>query len=129
MAKVNVVKLHAAAFYFSVYSQNAGDIARHVGVSERTIKRWAALDAWQAALDALGYEGSRAFVYHPKRDKVREHGAVYLKAKSVYLVFLNEGVSKQKLAGMTAEVVGVDREKISRWARTENWRGDANVEN
>ena len=124
MAKVNVVKLHAAAFYFSVYSQNAGEIARHVNVSERTVHRWAALSEWQSALDALGYTGEREFVYHPKRDTQREHGAVYDHAKAVYLGFYNEGVSKYKLASLTAEVVRLPREKISRWARTDNWRGE-----
>ena len=124
MAKVNVVKLHAAAFYFSAYSQNAGEIARHVGVSERTIHRWAALSQWDSALDALGFTGERAFVYHQKRDTQREHGAVYARAKEVYIGFLREGVSKYKLASKTAEVVKLPREKISRWARTDNWRGE-----
>jgi len=124
MAKLNVVKLHAAAFYFSAFSQNAGEIARHVGVSERTIHRWAALPEWGSALDALGYTGERAFVYHQKRDKVREHGVVYDHAKSVYMGFYNEGVFKYKRASQTAEVVRLSREKISRWACTENWRGE-----
>ena len=122
---INIVKLHAAAFYFSVSSQNAGEIAKHVGVSERTIHRWAALPQWESALDALGYSGVREFVYHQKRDKQREHGEVYARAKAVYLGFYNEGVSKYKLASQTAEVVKLPREKISRWARTDNWRGEA----
>ena len=33
--------------------------------------------------------------------------------------------SEVPLASQTAEVVKVPREKISHWARTDNWRGEA----
>lgn len=121
---INIVKLHAAAFYFAYHSRHVREISEHVGVVERTIKRWAALPEWESALDALGYTGARDFVYHQKRDVAREQGEVYARAKSVYVGFLRDGTPAHKLVSMTSLVVNLPVGMIRRWAKNGNWKGE-----
>lgn len=121
---INLVKLHAAAFYFAYHSRLVSDIAVHVGVHERTIKRWAALPEWESALDVLGYTGERDFVYHQKRDVAREQGVVYDHAKSVYVGLLRDGTPGHKLVSMTSEVVNLPVGMIRRWSKNGNWKGE-----
>lgn len=121
---INMVKLHAAAFYFVAYSRHASEIAAHVGVHSRTIKRWADTDEWGAALDTLGYTGAREFLYYPKRDAERDQGVVYDHAKSVYIGFLRDGTPPHKLVSRTSEVVDRSIDTIRRWAKAGNWKGE-----
>ena len=118
---INIVKLHAAAFYFVAYSRRASDIAAHVGVHTRTIKRWAETDAWALALDTLGYTGAREFVSEKTRDAARDQGVVYDHAKSVYVGFLRDGTPPHKLVSLTSEVVNRPKVTIRRWAKAGNW--------
>ena len=122
-----VVKIHAAAFYFSHLSRDLEQIASVFCVSTDTVRNWSKTKAWQNALSVFGYTGARNFSRQPRRDTKRDAGETFEKAKSVYLQALSAGEPKHKLSTIAGAAVGLPRRRIHAWALKYGWRSD--VEN
>lgn len=121
---INIIRLHAAAFYFTKYSRNAAEIAAHVGVHARTITRWAELPEWDRTLDTLGYSGDREFEKKQTRNLTREQGEIYHAVKDAYFAAAAQGIPQHKWGSAAEKATGaiVDRFTIRRWAKMEEWK-------
>lgn len=117
-----VVKIHAAAFYFSHLSRDLDQIASVFSVSTDAVRQWAKTDDWEGALSTLGYEGERSFIRKPTRDTARDAGETFEKAKAVYLQALEDGEPQHKLATIAGNAVGLPRRRIHAWATKYRWR-------
>ena len=125
---MNLVELHAAAFHFvKDPTATAEDIATAIGVSKRTIERWATTDAWHDALDALDYTGTRDWRGRGKKQPdtdapPRNAGLDFERVKTTYFSVLAEGVHPRNAAKRTAQRTGVNRRRIDRWVARYGWR-------
>lgn len=125
---MNIIKLHAAVFQFvKEQTATAEDIASYIGVSKRTMERWATTDAWHDALDALGYTGNRDWRGRGKKPPdaaapPRSAGLDFETVKTTYFAVLNEGVHPRNAAKITAERTRVNRRRIDRWIARYGWR-------
>ena len=131
---MNIIKLHAAVFQF-VRDKNATaeGIAMYIGVSKRTIERWATTDAWHTALDTLGYTGHRDFRGRGKKQPdaaapPRRAGEDFETVKTTYFAVRKEGVHPRNAAKITAERTGVNRRRIDRWVERYGWREEGSLE-
>ena len=124
----NIVELHAAAFHFvKEKTATSQDIGNYIGVSKRTIERWATTDAWHEALDALNYTGARDFRGRGKKQPdaaapPRRAGEDFETVKTTYFAVRKEGVHPRNAAKITAERTGVNRRRIDRWVERYGWR-------
>ena len=121
-----LVKIHAAAFYFSHISRDVHDIAKVFGVSKDAIYKWAKTPEWNYALWVFNYTGEREFARRASRDTARDAGDVFDKARSAYFKAIAEGVPERKLATVAGAVVGLPRRRIHAWAKQYGWREIAN---
>lgn len=117
-----LVKIYAAAFYFSHISRDLYQIASIFSVSTDAVRQWAKTDDWAHALSTLGYEGERKFLRKPTRDTARENAEVFSKAKAAYLAAMRAGEPRHKLATIAGAAVGLPRRRIHAWAMKYNWR-------
>lgn len=112
--------LHAAAYIFVHTSRDIKKIASLVGVSERTIRRYAETEEWHHALDVFKYTGDRSFNTQPTRDVKRLRK--YETAKDVYIKEYRAGTPKHKLATVTAiRLPDLQPRTIRLWAKKYNW--------
>ena len=127
---MNIIKLHAAVFLFvKEHTATAQDIGHFIGVSKRTIERWATTDAWHDALDALHYTGTRDWRGRGKKPPdaaapPRSAGQEFERVKTTYFAVLAEGVHPRNAAKITAERTGVNRRRIDRWVVRYGWRAE-----
>ena len=121
-----LVKIHAAAFYFSQISRDVHKIAEMFGVSKDAIYKWAKTPEWDYALSVFNYTGDREFLRRVNRDTARDAGDVFDKARSAYFKAIAEGVPERKLATVAGAVVGLPRRRIHAWAKQYGWREIAN---
>ncbi len=106
-------KMKTAVDIFAGGNRNADAIALAIGVSSRTLYRWIKTDEWNAALDALNYEGPRNFRTRVGRRKVDP--VLYAKARTVFLA-KTPGMSKREiLKKMQAAVPNATPRQISSW--------------
>jgi len=125
---MNIVELHAAAFHFvKDPTATALDIGTYIGVSKRTIERWATTAEWHDALDAIDYTGSRDWRGRGKKQPdtdapPRNAGLDFQQVKTTYFAVLAEGVHPRNAAQLTAERTGVNRRRIDRWVARYGWR-------
>jgi len=117
-----VVKIHAAAFYFSHLSRNLDQIASVFEVSTDAVRQWAKTDDWEHALKTLGYEGERTFLRKSTRDTARDNAETFSKAKAAYLAAMRAGQPRHKLATIAGAAVGLPRRRIHAWAMKYGWR-------
>ena len=117
-----LVKIHAAAFYFSQISRDINDIAKVFGVSKDAIYKWAKTPEWDYALSVFNYTGDREFARRASRDTARDAGDVFNKARDAYFQAMCEGVPERKLATVAGGVVGLPRRRIHAWAKQYGWR-------
>ena len=118
----NLIKIYGAAFCFVHISQDLTEIAEATGLGERQIRRYAETPEWDKALDAWGYTGNRNFVTQPTRDTVRDAGETFEKAREIYLEAMQAGEPKHKLARITADALGLQVERVRKWATKYRWR-------
>ena len=118
-------KIHTAAAYFAFISRNIREIAEHFDVSDRTIRRWASDEEWDAALDACLYTGDRTFETQPRRDTQRENPDTFAEAETVYQAAIARSEPRHKVASLTSRETGVPIRKIWEWARKFNWREES----
>lgn len=118
--QIDLALLHGAAYHFAFISRSRHEIADNLGLSQRTITRYAAHPEWDNTLNLYGYTGERSFIPKKRRDTITEN-PTYKKAKQVYLTFIADGIPKHKLASLTAEAVGEKPAKIRDWKRKYNW--------
>ena len=121
-----LVKLHAAAFYFSHISRDVNEIADAFGVSTHAIYKWAKTAEWEYALDVFNYTGDRSFQRRQRRDTARDAGEVFEKARAAYFKAMRQGVPTNKLATVAGGVVGLPRRRIHAWAKQYGWREGVN---
>lgn len=125
---MNIVKLHAAVFQFvKEQTATAQDIGNFIGVSKRTIERWATTDAWHDALDALDFTGPRDWRGRGKKPPdaaapPRRAGEDFETVKTTYFALLASGVHPRNAANITAQRTGVNRRRIDRWVKRYGWR-------
>ena len=117
-----LVKIYAAAFYFSHISRDLEQIAAVFSVSTDAVRKWAKTDDWEHALSTLGYQGERKFRRKPTRDTPRENAEVFDTARQVYLQALQDGEPQHKLATIAGNAVGLPRRRIHAWAMKYRWR-------
>ena len=117
-----LVKIHAAAFYFSHISRDVNDISEVFGVSKDAIYKWVKTPEWQYALDVFGYTGDRSFQRRPRRDTARDAGEVFEKARAAYFKAMRQGVATRRLATAAGDAVGLPRRRIHAWAKQYGWR-------
>ena len=117
-----LVKIHAAAFYFSRISRDVNDISEVFDVSKDAIYKWVKTPEWQYALDVFGYTGDREFARRPRRDTARDAGDVFEKAREAYFKAMCEGVPTRRLATVAGAAVGLPRRRIHAWAKQYGWR-------
>ena len=117
-----LVKIHAAAFYFSHISRDVNDISEVFDVSKDAIYKWVKTPEWQYALDVFGYTGDREFARRPRRDTARDAGEVFEKARDAYFKAMREGVPTRRLATVAGAAVGLPRRRIHAWAKQYGWR-------
>lgn len=117
-----LVKIHAAAFYFSHISRDIRELTKVFGVSRDTIYKWAKTPEWSDALDVFNYDGDRGFQRRPSRDTARDAGEVFLKARDAYFKAEADGVPRRKLATVAGDAVGLPRRRIHAWAKQYGWR-------
>ena len=55
------VLISVSAWMFATQTRDAGEIAKAVGTSDRTIHRYAETERWDEVLQILGYNGERNF--------------------------------------------------------------------
>ena len=128
MAKpIELARVHGAAYHFAFISRDKLEIAHYLGVSERTVHRYAKLDAWHHALDIYGYKGERTFLKwvtrHPERDNPD-----YKRAKREYLDFSRSYVGKSSLARRVERATGIPQARIREWAKKYDWLGESSDE-
>lgn len=123
-----LVKIHAAAFYFSHLSRDLYQIAEVFSVSTDTVRQWAKTDDWEDALRTLGYEGERSFIRKPTRDTARENADVFDTAKAAYLAAMRAGEPKHKWATLAGNAVGLPRRRIHAWAMKDGWRDEVETD-
>ena len=121
-----LVKIHAAAFYFSHISRDVHEISEMFGVSKDAIYKWVKTPEWAFALDVFGYTGDREFARRPRRDTQRDAGELFEKAREAYFKAIRDGVSTRKLATVAGAAVGLPRRRIHAWAKQYGWRESVN---
>ena len=117
-----LVKIHAAAFYFSHISRDVNEISDAFGVSRHAVYKWAKTPEWDYALSVFNYTGEREFARRASRDTARDAGDMFNKARDAYFRAMREGVPDRKLATVTGGVVGLPRRRIHAWAKQYGWR-------
>lgn len=128
MAKpIELARVHGAAYHFAFISRDKAEIAHYLGLTERTIQRYAKMDAFQRALDIYGYSGDRTFLKRVTRDASRD-SAGYKRAKSVYKTYQNRGVYSRSLARRVSEATGIPVARIRSWAKQYNWFDECHEE-
>ena len=121
-----LVKIHAAAYYFSHISRDVHEISEMFGVSKDAIYKWVKTPEWEFALDVFGYTGDREFARKPRRDTARDAGDLFLKARDAYFKAIRDGVATRKLATVAGADVGLSRRRIHAWAKQYGWRESVN---
>ena len=117
-----LVKIHAAAFYFSHISRDVHEISEMFGVSKDAIYKWVKTPEWGFALDVFEYTGDREFARKPRRDTQRDAGELFEKARDAYFKAIRDGVATRKLATVAGAAVGLPRRRIHAWAKQYGWR-------
>lgn len=114
--KRQMVRLHAAAFIFSKNPTiPVSQLALTMGVSEGAIYRWARRPEWDAALDALGYTGERAFHREPRRSLQRESGETVEQAFTLIDQLTADGLTEKKAVTRAASVLELPRRRLYEW--------------
>ena len=114
-------RLHAAAYHFARFSRKAAEIAKSVGVADKTVRQYAQDPEWDRALNVFGYTGIREFERSPRRDVASEKAEIYERAREIYIQLLKDGAPRHKLASLTAKAVDMPTRTIHRWATNANW--------
>ena len=121
MPTLNLKKIRAAASMFAT-GAHPTEIAKELGVSVRSVKRWADTQAWHDALDALGYTGERKFKRKKNRDVISESGEQITQAKSVYDAIVAEGVHHpSKVIRICSERTGIETARLYNWRKRFGW--------
>ena len=121
--KNSEIKTILAAYLFAGGTQDATEIARRIGVSVRTIDRYAETRLWQKTLTLCNYQGDRSLQKQATRDPQRDKDTAELveQARQIYNQLIAEGVPVHKRASTTAEKLGLERERVFRWAKRYHW--------
>ena len=116
--KLQIVRLHAAAFIFSKNPKiGVSELAAEVEVSEGAIYRWVKLPEWDAALDALKFTGERKFYREPRRSLEREQGELVEKVLNLVYEGIRQGLSKKKAITRAAELLNIPRRRVYEWEK------------
>lgn len=116
--KLQIVRLHAAAFIFSKNPTIAvSQLAAEVEVSEGAIYRWAKLPEWDAALDELKFTGARTFHREPRRSLQREQGDTVEQAFILIDQLTADGLTEKQAVTRTAELLKLPRRRVYEWNR------------
>ena len=126
----DLVRIHVAAIYFAEESQDINKVAKAVGVSAQTIRRWSKEEpGWERALQLWELRNEaprrvdRTFQTQPKRNAKRDAYEIFKAAETEYKSAIKRGVASHKLASQTAKKVGkgLTRRRVYEWARLYNW--------
>ena len=112
-----VEKIKAAAYHFVFVGRDVNQIAKHFRVSTRTIQRWSETPEWSGVLETCDYKGPRAFE--------SKHGCKtesdFKKARRIYEAKLKAGEPKHTLTRLVEQDTGINRKRVSEWARKHGW--------
>lgn len=119
--RINLTKLHAAAFLFSQGTNTAEGLARGVDIGITTIYKWVKLPEWEKALDDLGFTGERSLHSEPRRDIKRDAGDLVETAETLYKQSRGDGNSEKKAVTFVSNALNIDRRRINKWRDRFNW--------
>ena len=117
----NYIKLHAAAFIFANITRAASEIADMLGITDKTVRRYADDPEWDNALDVFGYTGDRSFISAKKRDPKRDTPEKYKQAYALYLQHIKDDTPRHKIASRVGEETDLPARTVRRWAKLGNW--------
>ena len=117
MQRINIVKLHTAAFLFAEDpTRTAKELAKRVRVRVKTIYEWAKREEWHAALDMLKFEGDRRLNTYK-----RNSSDLIERARVLYLSLRADGMRKQAADKETAKRAHTSQRTIQTWRLRYNW--------
>ena len=122
MRRVNLIRLHVAAFHFAKTPDcTAQTLAQVVDVNIGTVYGWARRPEWHAALDALHFTGDRTFARKPTRDVIRDAGGLVEEAFEIYKKARLDGYTPKKAVTAIANELEISRRRINTWAERGKW--------
>lgn len=123
--KLQIVKLHAAAFIFTKNPTiPVSELAAEIEVSEGAIYRWARLPEWDNALNELGFTGERKFHREPRRSLQRESGSIVEQAEILIDQLTADGLTEKQAVTRTAEMLNLPRRRVYEWNKKRKDRID-----
>lgn len=125
--RINLTKLHAAAFLFSQGNNTAKGLSEAVGISEGNLYKWVKRPEWEQALDDLGFTGERSLHSEPRRDIKRDAGDLVETAETLYKQSRADGNSEKKAVTFVSTTLGIDRRRINKWRDRFNWESEVSV--
>ena len=128
MQKVNLTKLHAAAFLFTQGTNTAEGLAAAMNLNVTTIYKWVKRPEWEQALDDLGFTGERSLHSEPRRDIKRDAGELVETAETLYKQSRGDGNSEKKAVTFVSTALGIDRRRINKWRDRFNWEDEVSHE-
>ena len=120
-------KIKAAAYYFVFVSRNVEQIKTDFRVSRRTVQRWSEEPEWAEILDVCDYKGPSTFESSNICEGSESGAESDLKrAYRSYKAKLKAGEPKHTLTRLVEQDTGINRKRVSEWARRYNWwsKGD-----
>lgn len=125
MRRVNLIKLHAAAFHFAKTPDcTAQALAQVVDVNVRTVYGWSRRPEWHAALDALHFIGDRAFARESTRDALRDTSGLVEAAFEIYKKARLDGHTPKKAVTAITNELRINRRRINTWADRYEWEAE-----
>ena len=121
--RLNLTKLHAAAFLFTQGERTAKGLSEKVEIAEGTIYKWVKLPEWDKALDDLKYTGDRT-LHREWRDIDRESGDEVALAKQLYLEARAKGITRGKADKAAAKVLNCSEKRIYNWRKRYGWEAE-----
>ena len=119
--RVNLTRLHAAAFLFTRGNNTAKGLAEAVDVSEGRIYKWVKMPEWEAALDDLKFTGERKLHREPRRDIKRDNPEEVATAETLYKQSRADGNSEKKAVTFVSKTLSIDRRRINKWRDRFGW--------
>lgn len=118
--RLNLTKLHAAAFLFTQGHNTAKGLSELLDTAEGTIYKWVKLPEWDKALDDLKFTGDRT-LHREWRDIDRESGEEVELAKQLYLDARRQGITRGKADKIVAKVLNCSDKRIFNWRKRYGW--------
>lgn len=119
--RVNLTRLHAAAFLFTQGNNTAKGLSEAVDIAEGTIYKWVKRPEWQKALDDLKFTGDQTLHREPRRDIQRDAAEIVTQAKTLYQQSRADGNSEKRAVTYVSKALSIDRRRINKWRDRFGW--------